>query len=127
MKFGKITATISMVSFLLTACFPATPPPSATPAPTPTLDPCATIQIVSPRVESETNAAANPIDSETVIRWVPSNCVLTVQTYQNNKLMSETKDVVSETTLKIGEPGSGKTQIKVWWNNYETSTWVVIR
>jgi hypothetical protein len=139
MNVWKITTTIFCASFFLAACFPATPAPTSTPAPTftpaptdtpaptPTLDPCATIQIVSPRVESETNAAANQIDSETVIQWVPSNCVLTVQTYQNNTLMSDIKDVVSGTSMKFGEPGSGKTQIKVWWNDYEHSTWVYIK
>lgn len=140
MNLWKATTLAIVLCFMLGACTPfpdtpaptltpaptSTPAPTDTPAPTPTLDPCATIQIVSPRVESETNAAANQIDSETVIQWVPSNCVLTVQTYKNQALVSETKDVVSGTSLKFGEPGD-KIEIKVWWTTYSQSTWVVIK
>jgi hypothetical protein len=131
MKSWKITTFAIALSLILGACFPTpTPPPAPTdtPAPTPTLHPCASAQIVTPiGAMDEVNAEAHKVDSEITIQWVPSGCVLTVQSYQNYNLVTDTKEVVSGTTLKIGEPGSGKTEIKIWWKDYSRSIWVSIK
>ena len=132
MKLWKIPVIAIALSLVFGACspFPAPTAPTDTPAPTPTLDPCATVQFVSPAGARDiVSAQAYPVDSEIMIQWEPADCVLTVQSYQkrNPVPVTVTKNVESGDKVKIGEPGSGETEIKIWWTRYPHSIFVWIK
>lgn len=135
MKFWKIAISAISLSLMLGGCFPnpptptPIPAPTRTPAPTPTLHPCASAQIATPAgTKDRENAKSYEVTSEVTVSWVPSDCIMTVQSYQNNQLLQpEHKEVKSGTTLKIGAPGSGQTEIKIWWKEYSQSLWVSIK
>ena len=115
-----------VLNLLLVACgpFPSQPPD----------DPCLSAKIVSPRGAEWDKDASHPdyrVTSEIAISWQPDSCVMTVQSYQKKmpKPIHEYKGVVSGTKLKIGNPSSGVTEIKLWregFNDPAHSIWVMI-
>lgn len=106
-----------------------------TPTLTPTLTPgpCNTAKIRSPEgAKSMEDAIRCEVENEVEITWEPSNCIMVVQSYEvdNPDPIEEYRDVTSGTKLKIGEPGSGLTEIKIWVEGFSVPSdniWVCIK
>jgi hypothetical protein len=76
---------------------------------------CFDAKIISPSGTDDKNTAAGfPITNTVTISWEPPECVMIVQSYQNNELKSDYRPVTSGTDINIGDPGSGETEIKIW-------------
>ena len=78
-------------------------------------DPCFKAKIISPSGTDDKNIAAGfPVTNMITISWEPSECVMIVQSYQNNELKTDYRPVTSGTDINIGDPGSGEMEIKIW-------------
>jgi len=127
MKFWKTTMifVFTLNLLLLIACSPFPSPSTPTPS-----DPCSSATIVSPEgAENRPDAKLYKVSSEIEISWQPSGCVMVVQSYQNERLKYDHKGVEPGTKLKIGEPDSGETEIKIWRDGFDKpsdSIWVWI-
>ncbi|MFQ5613125.1 MAG: sugar-binding protein, partial [Anaerolineae bacterium] len=78
-------------------------------------DACFDAKIVSPAGSNDKNTAAGfPVTHTVTISWEPPECVMIVQSYQNNELKRDYRPVTSGTDINIGDPGSGETEIKIW-------------
>ncbi len=101
-------------------------------APQEDLTRCANAKIVSPGGSRASQLAPNfQVDNEVAITWRPAGCIMVVQSYQHSlpKPVSDMKYVKSGTRLRIGEPDSGLTEIKIWLdgeNKPSDSIWVWI-
>jgi len=87
-------------------------------APSPPPDgPCARARIVSPAGSKDRQGANDfPVANEVAIAWEPPDCPMVVQSYQHDNPVPvlNQNDVRSGTRVRIGEPNSGRTEIKIW-------------
>jgi hypothetical protein len=76
---------------------------------------------------TEKDAPAFRVPFDTPISWEPKNCILVVQSYQNNVLLEEKKGQRSNevTVQEVGR--TGVTEIKIFRDGFETAssnTWI---
>jgi hypothetical protein len=86
-------------------------------------DTCFYVEIVSPQgTHIRENAPSFPVSNTVEISWEPSECVMIVQYYRNDRLEDEYKSVTSGTEINVGAPSSGETEIKIWREGFEEQT-----
>jgi hypothetical protein len=79
-------------------------------------EPCLCAKITAPTgTRVRQNAAAFKISSPVEVSWDKTDCVMTIEYYQGEKLQSKYKQKTSGETINVGIPGSGETEIKIWW------------
>jgi len=80
-------------------------------------DPCREAKITSPLgapANRRSDAAAFPISSPVEIKWDRTDCVMTIEYFQENQLGEKYWDIMSGTAINVGAPNSGETEIKLW-------------
>lgn len=103
-SFGLIGCFIGMIIGIKVAAYIIKP-----------IDDCCSAKIISPKgTKNQLDAIAFPVQNKTKLFWVPDDCVMTVQYYQDNYLRKEYKNVISGSEININELTSGKTEIKIW-------------
>jgi hypothetical protein len=78
---------------------------------------CRGAKITSPLgapANRRSDAAAFPISSPVEIKWDRTDCVMTIEYFQENQLGDKYWDIMSGTAINVGAPNSGETEIKLW-------------
>ena len=76
---------------------------------------CSVARITSPQGTHNKEQVRNfRVSDEVIMAWKPSHCEMTIQSYQNGQLRRQYDNIGSGTTLELGDPGSGETEIKIW-------------
>jgi hypothetical protein len=76
---------------------------------------CAAAYFVSPQGSKERELAAQNVYSRTImVAWEPSQCSMIVQYYDNDVLVKEDQDVVSGSTIDMGQLHTGPIELKIW-------------
>lgn len=94
-------------------------------------EPCLCAKITAPggtRVRN--NAAAFKTSSPVELSWDKTECVMAVEYYQGEKLKNKYRQKTSGERINIGIPGSGETEIKIWWEGSSQpsdSIWVWVQ
>lgn len=93
---------------------PTLPPPPPTNPPTPPPpSTCFEAQITSPvGTDDQGKVKSHVVPHTVMLEWIPSDCVMTVEYYQNTQLQEKRFDVSSGSPINIPNPGT--TEIKIW-------------
>ena len=96
-------------------------------------EPCLSAKIISPKgapTNRRNNAVAFPVSSPIAVSWDKTECVMTVEYYQKGRSIEKYKQKTSGEEIYIGAPGSGETEIKLWWEGSKkesNSVWVWVK
>lgn len=96
-----------------------------------TTDPCVSAKLVSPSANpNRADAARFSVTNIAQIGWNKPDCIMTIEINQNNEMKSKLTGMKNGASIKLGDPSSGETEIKLWREGQtipSDSVWVSIK